>query len=156
MALNFSCEIISEKIIFPYMCLVCPCHFFTYIQYLKIYFSLYNLLYNCGRQNSTVLLKISRTSSPSIHAPSNPWEYRFNRFYSHDQVMVNGTIDFKIFFYCSSTVVSIFIPPCLPCPTHPHLPPLNLPLLVLSICPLYMFLDGPPPIIPLLPPLWLL
>lgn len=84
MALNFSCEIISEKIIFPYMCLVCPCHFFTYIRYLKIYFSLYNLLYNCGRQNSTVLLKISRTSSPSIHAPSNPWEYRFNRFYSHD------------------------------------------------------------------------
>ena len=49
------------------------------------------------------------------------------------------------FFYCccSSTVVSIFTPP-----------PLTF-----SVCPLYMFLDGPSPVIPYYPlpiPLWLL
>ena len=51
------------------------------------------------------------------------------------------------FYYSSSTVVSIFTPPA-PCPTHPHLPPSNLPPLALSMCPLYMFLGGPSPIFP--------
>ena len=49
---------------------------------------------------------------------------------------------------CSSTIVSIRHPPTPPCPTHPCLPFSNLPLLALSMCPLYMFLDGPSPIIP--------
>ena len=46
-----------------------------------------------------------------------------------------------------------------PHPIHPCLPPLNLPPLALSMCPLYMFLDGPFPIFPhylVPPPLWLL
>ena len=41
-------------------------------------------------------------------------------------------------YSCSSTVVSIFTPPC------------TSELLVLSICPLHMFLDGSSPIIPCL------
>ena len=36
----------------------------------------------------------------------------------------------------------------LPTPPHPCLPPSNLPLLALSMCPLYMFLDGPSPVSP--------
>ena len=48
-----------------------------------------------------------------------------------------------IFFHCfSSTIVSIFKPHTSPHTTHLHLPPLNLPSLALSMCPLYMFLDG--------------
>ena len=44
----------------------------------------------------------------------------------------------NIFFYCcSSTVISLFLPP-LPSPSHPHSPPLILPLFGLSMCPLYM------------------
>ena len=63
-----------------------------------------------------------------------------------------------LFYCCSSTVVSIFTPPYLPCLTHPCLPPSNLPALALSMCPLYMFLYGPSPIFPIipLPLLWLL
>ena len=65
----------------------------------------------------------------------------------------------KIFliFYFSSRVVSIFTPP--QPPIHSHLSPLNLPPLALSMCPLYMFLDGPSlifPNYPSPPPLWLL
>ena len=41
----------------------------------------------------------------------------------------------------------------LPHPSHPHLPPSNLPPSALSICPLYMFLNGPSPIIPHYPSL---
>ena len=53
-----------------------------------------------------------------------------------------------IFFHCfSSTIVSIFKPHTSPHTTHLHLPPLNLPSLALSMCPLYMFLDGPSSII---------
>ena len=35
-----------------------------------------------------------------------------------------------------------------PCPIHPRFPPSKLPPLALSMCPLYMFLDGPSPIFP--------
>ena len=44
-------------------------------------------------------------------------------------------------------------------PSNTHLPPLIIPSLALSMCPSYMFPDGPSPIFPLLPlptPLWLL
>ena len=44
-------------------------------------------------------------------------------------------------------------------PTHPRLPPSNLPPLALSMGPLYMFIDGPSSIFPHCsspPPLWLL
>ena len=56
---------------------------------------------------------------------------------------------FLFFYCCSSTVVSIFT--LLPPYPHPHLPPLNLPSLFLSICPFYMFFDGPSPFIPYYP-----
>ena len=39
-------------------------------------------------------------------------------------------------------------PTMLPHSTHPCLAPSNLPLLALSMCPLYMFLDGPSPVSP--------
>ena len=39
-------------------------------------------------------------------------------------------------FYCTIAL----------CPTHPHLPPSNLPPLALSMCPSYMLLDGRSPI----------
>ena len=46
---------------------------------------------------------------------------------------------FSTFFYCcSSTIVSIFHPP-LHWPSHPHFPPLILPPLALSMCPLCMW-----------------
>ena len=51
---------------------------------------------------------------------------------------------FISFYCCSSTVVSIFPLTCPP----PLLSPSNLPPLALSMCPLYMFLDGPSPIFP--------
>ena len=60
-----------------------------------------------------------------------------------------------MFFYCSSTVASIS-PYHTPCPTHPHLLLSNLPF-VLSMCPLYRFLDGLSLIFPQYPsppPLW--
>ena len=44
-----------------------------------------------------------------------------------------------------------FHPTLAPHPTHPHLPPLNLPPLALSMCPLYMFLDDPSSISPRYP-----
>ena len=50
---------------------------------------------------------------------------------------------FKKIYCCSSTVVSIFTPPRAPWLIHPHLPPLNLPPLSLSMWPSYLFLDGP-------------
>ena len=66
-----------------------------------------------------------------------------------DGISIKQSHGFLFFFYCfSSTVVSIFFPLHSPCPTHPHLPPLILPPLALSICPLYMFLDDPSPIFP--------
>ena len=69
-------------------------------------------------------------------------------------------LNLNLFSYCrSGTIVSILTPPCSSHPTHPHLPPLNLPRLALSMCPSYMFLDGPSPVIPYYPlpaPLWLL
>ena len=49
-----------------------------------------------------------------------------------------------------------FHPTMPPYPTHPHLPPSNPPPLALPMCPLYVFLNGPSPIIPLPSPLWLL
>ena len=52
------------------------------------------------------------------------------------------------FYFCSSTLVSIFIPQCSHCPTHPSFLSSILPPLALSMCPLYMFLDGPLPIFP--------
>ena len=54
-----------------------------------------------------------------------------------------------IFIFCI-VQVQLFpvLPYHIPHPTHPHLPPSNLPPLALSMGPLYMFLDGPPPIIP--------
>ena len=39
-----------------------------------------------------------------------------------------------------------FYPTTAPCSTYPQLPPSNLPPLALSMCLLYMFLDGPSPI----------
>ena len=44
-----------------------------------------------------------------------------------------------------------FHPTMATCPTHPCLPPLNLPSLTLSICLLYMFLDGHIRVIPYYP-----
>ena len=55
----------------------------------------------------------------------------------------------KTFFYCClSTVVSIFPPPCRLFPSPPCLQPSNLPTLALSICLLYIFLEGSSPTIP--------
>ena len=48
-----------------------------------------------------------------------------------------------------------FPPTVQPRPTHPHIPPMILSLLALPMCPLYMFIDGLSPIIPL-PPLSLI
>ena len=86
---------------------------------------------------------------PSVvrHLTMNSWNY------------FTFTYTFFPFFKknsCSSTIVSIFIPPFHSGPTHPGLPPLNLTPLALSMCPLYKFLDGPSCIIPLPSPLWLL
>ena len=54
---------------------------------------------------------------------------------------------YYLFYCCSSTIVSIFTPPHPP--PHPSPPPTsNLTPLALSMCPLYMFLDGPSPISP--------
>ena len=47
--------------------------------------------------------------------------------------------------------LSPFSPTHDPLCTHPSLPPSNLPSLALSICPVFMFLDGPSPIIPCYP-----
>ena len=52
-----------------------------------------------------------------------------------------------IYYYCLNTVVSIFTPPWPPRPTHTYLPCSN-PSPLLCPCPLYMFLDGLPPIFP--------
>ena len=41
-----------------------------------------------------------------------------------------------------------FHPTTAPCPTHPNLPPSNIPPLALSMCPLPIFLDRPSPIFP--------
>ena len=51
---------------------------------------------------------------------------------------------FLYFFYCSSTIISIFTAP------HPPAPPSHLCPLALSMCPSYVFLDAPP-IIPYYP-----
>ena len=60
----------------------------------------------------------------------------------------------QFFFYCCScTADSIFTPPRSPHPTHLYLPPLKLPPLALSMCPLYMFLDDPSPSLLHYPPL---
>ena len=51
------------------------------------------------------------------------------------------------FYYCSNIVVSIFTLPC--SPPQPSPPPTLEPTpLALSMCPLYMFLDGLSPILP--------
>ena len=56
-----------------------------------------------------------------------------------------------IFYCCSSTVV-YFHPTMVLCPIHPHLPHSNLLLSALSMCPSYIFFDGPRhPIIPYYP-----
>ena len=52
---------------------------------------------------------------------------------------------FSSFFLFVRVQLSLFSPST---PTHPCLPPLNLPALALSICLLYMFLDDPSPIFP--------
>lgn len=97
MILCFSCQIIFQMILFPHMYLVCPCHFLIYIWYLKICFSPICIisLCNCCRQNSKILLKIPHTPSPSIPARSNPWDCKFDGFYSHNYIILHGTIDFK-------------------------------------------------------------
>ena len=57
----------------------CPRCFLIYIQRVEICFSP-----DCGRQNSEMLLRIHHTLSPSIYAPSNPWDCKLDSFYSHD------------------------------------------------------------------------
>ena len=54
---------------------------------------------------------------------------------------------FKNFYCCSITVVCIYLPPLPPTPAKPTSLPCFLPLLVLSMCPLYLFLKTLPPII---------
>ena len=67
-----------------------------------------------------------------------------------------GSFYFVLFYFVFLIVVQVqlspFSPHHGPQPTHPRLPPSNLPPLALSMCPIYMFLDGPspsPPVIPL-------
>ena len=68
--------------------------------------------------------------------------------------------EFGTFFHNNSWAVLIVVQVQLsPFSPHHDLPPSNLPSLALSVCPLYMFLDGPSPIFPnypIPPPLWLL
>lgn len=94
--LIFLIKLFSRKFC-SFMGLVCPCYFLIYVWYLEIYFSPNCIisLHNRGRQNSKMLLKIFRIPSPSIHAPSNYWDCKFDRFYSHGQVILFGTIDIK-------------------------------------------------------------
>ena len=61
------------------------------------------------------------------------------------EAILNGIVFFLLLFKYSCLH---FHPIMAPGPTHPHLPTLNLPPLALSMCPSYMFLDGPSPIIP--------
>ena len=58
--------------------------------------------------------------------------------------MIPCQIYINFFYCCSSTVVSIFIPPRPPTPPIPASYP-QTPL-ALSMCPLYMYLDNPSPI----------
>ena len=53
-----------------------------------------------------------------------------------------------IFYCCSSTVVSIFLPPLSPTQPTPTSQPQSFPLLALSMGPLYMFPDDPSPSFP--------
>ena len=60
---------------------------------------------------------------------------------------------YLVAIFCSLffvVVVQVQLSPFSPhhSPTHPCLPPLNLPTLALSVCPLYMFLDGLSPVFP--------
>ena len=57
----------------------------------------------------------------------------------------------KMFVYMFVLFFFPFSPEHTPCPTHPCLPPSNLPSLAFSMCHLYMFLDGPSHIIPYYP-----
>ena len=49
---------------------------------------------------------------------------------------INSLLFFNFFYCSSSTVVSTSPPRTLPYPSHPYSPPLILPALVLSMCPL--------------------
>ena len=98
-----------------------------------------------------------------VHTNYDAWRQNCQKLFLSAGFFFNGPFLFFLFFLfslfycCSSTVVSIFTPPWTPCCTHPCLLSLNLPPLALSMCPLYMFLDGSSPIFPHYPspaPLW--
>ena len=62
---------------------------------------------------------------------------------------------FPTFFFFLSLLFKyscLYFPPTTtPHPSHPHFPPLILPPLALSMCPLYMFLITFPPFLPIIP-----
>ena len=92
-----------------------------------------------------VSLKVSKYA-PLIFQSLSPENVSLLIFQAFNWKCIYFYLYLFIFYYCSSIVVSIFTPPWAPHPTHPHLPPSNIPLLALSMCPLYIFLDGASPI----------
>ena len=121
----------------------------------------YSELHSKNRHKVPSILKLAMATSPLIHFPQYVLMFtgQGKSLMTACSMLGTGSILEKLllifFFLFKFFLLLLFKYSCLhfhpttaPHPTHPCLPPLNLPPLALSMCPLYMFLDGPLPTFP--------